>query len=523
MKKIKYILKAAVILGIVFAFVVPVNAMIEKTQPEITRELPYNKLFKTLNLNPGWVEQASGFWEASRGIRYMDAVNETIAWAVGYDGSGGNIYQTIFTKTINGGDLWQADLIFSDINYGLGNICALDGETAWAAVFATGTQDDKCGIYKTINGGYSWVHQFLGPYSFANNVWFFNENEGVCCGDLLDNYFEVYTTSNGGTTWNRVPLTNFSGVSVATDEAGWTGCIDGFGDTVLFGSNKGKVFKSDDKGHTWVGSDTGMGASGLNPGVNEIAFKDINNGLVAHDNGITYDLYKTDNGGTNWQPVTYTGIAYSAGLSYVPGTANTYISTGAVSGTSGASYSIDGGITWVDYPEVLGIQLLSCEFVEGGIGWAGSFNEDELNGGMYKYIPGEEPDLECTGNLVWQEVKAGSTVYGEFTVSNIGTGLLNWEVDTKPEWGTWTFNPENGELSGSDSVIVNVTLVAPQKKKSEFTGTIKIINSDDPTDFCEIDASLTTPRARTINGFNLLQWILQKYPNMFPIIRSIFA
>ena len=250
MKKIKYILRAAVILSIVFAFVAPVTSLSSNIERLSIKESLINPLVR----GGVWIEQASGFWEPSRGIRYMDAVNDSIAWAVGYDGSGGGVYETIFTRTVNGGDLWEADIIFGDTGYGLGNICALDCETAWASVFSTGTQDDKCGIYKTTDGGVSWAHQFLWPYSFANNVWFFNENEGVACGDLLDNYFEVYTSEDGGTSWTRVLQQNFSGVTVTPDDMGWTGCIDAFGDTVLFGTYKGNVFKSDDKGHTWVGS-----------------------------------------------------------------------------------------------------------------------------------------------------------------------------------------------------------------------------------------------------------------------------
>ena len=60
------------------------------------------------------------------------------------------------------------------------------------------------------------------------------------------------------------------------------------------------------------------------------------------------------------------------------------------------------------------MQLLDCDFIEGGIGWAGSFNEDEFTGGMWKYTPGEpEPDLDFvfTGG-------SGLTV----TIKNIGTG-----------------------------------------------------------------------------------------------------
>ena len=131
------------------------------------------------------------------------------------------------------------------------------------------------------------------------------------------------------------------------------------------------------------------------------------------------------------------------------------------------------------------------------------------------------PDLDCSGSLTWTDVKAGSTVTGDFQVSNIGDAgsLLNWKVDTYPSWGTWTFTPSNGTgLAQGSSVTVDVSVVAPPEKKSEFTGKVKIVNSDNAADFCEIDVSLTTPRVRTNN---IILRILDRFPNALPILRYI--
>ena len=414
MSKKNKILKAAIVIAIALAFLLPgaaiagnINTMhIKNTQsPAPTRD-------------GGWVEQASGFYEQSIGINYLDAIDENVSWAVGYDGApGSGMYKTWFTKTSNGGELWEADTVFSTENYGLGNICGIDGDTAWTAVFySAGNQNDDCGIYNTSDGGNTWNHQegpLQGSASFANNVFFWDEDNGMCQGDLRDEYFEVYTTNNGGVDWTRVPEVDFTGDAPVSGEAGWTGCINVIGDTVTFGTNKGNIWKSDDRGYTWTVSYTGMPSGGLNEGVNEIAFKDENYGLAAHDNDISYDLYVTSNGGDDWEQITPTGFVYAAGLSYVPGTDNMFISTGAAEGSSGASYSVDGGHTWVDYSEMIGTQMLSCDFVEGGIGWAGAFSVDELTGGMWKYTPGEpEPNFDFSFGD-----ESGLTV----TIKNVGT------------------------------------------------------------------------------------------------------
>jgi hypothetical protein len=104
-----------------------------------------------------------------------------------------------------------------------------------------------------------------------------------------------------------------------------------------------------------------------------------------------------------------------------------------------------------------------------------------------------DPDLDCDGSLTWAEVAPGATVTGDFTVSNIGDplALLDWEIESHPDWGEWTFTPESGSVSGSATVDVEV--VAPEDPETEFTGEVKIVNSDDASDFCIIDVALATP------------------------------
>jgi hypothetical protein len=137
------------------------------------------------------------------------------------------------------------------------------------------------------------------------------------------------------------------------------------------------------------------------------------------------------------------------------------------------------------------------------------------------------PAISCEGTLLWEKAKSGATVNGTFLVLNSGEAgsLLNWVVDSYPTWGTWTFTPDSGTgLADGDSVTITVEVVAPAQKKKTFTGKVKLINSDDPTDFCEIDVSLTTPRVRSLTGLNLIiQRIFEKYPNLFPILRHILA
>ena len=134
-----------------------------------------------------------------------------------------------------------------------------------------------------------------------------------------------------------------------------------------------------------------------------------------------------------------------------------------------------------------------------------------------------QPDLMCDGDLSWVDIPPGSTVTGSFTVENIGgsNSELDWEVESYPEWGTWTFDPDGGEdLLEGDSIIVDVEIVAPDEQEETFTGEVVLVNSEIPDDTCIIDVSLATPvNQQVINP--LLQMILERFPNVFPILRNL--
>jgi len=83
------------------------------------------------------------------------------------------------------------------------------------------------------------------------------------------------------------------------------------------------------------------------------------------------------------------------------------------------------------------------------------------------------PDLSCEGSLSWTDVKPGESVTGEITIENIGdpVSLLDWEVESHPDWGTWTFNPESGEdLETGEYQIIDVEVIAPDNPNTEFFG-----------------------------------------------------
>jgi hypothetical protein len=119
------------------------------------------------------------------------------------------------------------------------------------------------------------------------------------------------------------------------------------------------------------------------------------------------------------------------------------------------------------------------------------------------------PDLQCNGNLQWNEINPGSKVQGSLTIENIGSdgSSLNWKINSNPDWGVWSFSPDNGnDLKPEEGPItVNVEITAPNEKNKEFTGQVTIINKDNPLDICEIEVVLITPKPRSYKTNLLFQ------------------
>ena len=67
-----------------------------------------------------------------------------------------------------------------------------------------------------------------------------------------------------------------------------------------------------------------------------------------------------------------------------------------------------------------------------------------------------------------------------------------------------------------------VTVTAPNQKQQEFTGRIRIENTEDSSDYEYIDVVLTTPRNKVLQN-NLVLKLLEQFQNMFSLIRHLLT
>ncbi|MDP8268079.1 MAG: carboxypeptidase regulatory-like domain-containing protein [Candidatus Tenebribacter davisii] len=410
-----------------------------------------------------WADQNSGFPNASTGINSMIAVDTNIVWAAGYDGSGSTIPYQIVTHTTDGGTNWTATQIDTAPTDGdVAMIMAIDANKAWVPIH-TGTPQ---GIYYTEDGGANWVHQesatfnYVNPQSqlvsFPNVVHFFNENDGFAQGDPVEGYFELYTTNNGGTIWTRVAEANIP--APLTEEWGIVGYYDAVGDNIWFGTQKGRVFYSNDKGLTWGVAQTPLGTNDM---YTDVTFKDALHGLAQDKSASsTGTVCETSNGGVTWQAVTHTGTCYTNDMDYVPGTENTYVSTGAATGISGASFSYDGGHNWITFDETDAVQFLATSWINVTTGWAGCFNDQNNPGlfGVYAYTGDLTPQPMGTISGVVSDLDTGTLLVN--AIITLGTNTTTTDFDGEFEMlvdvGTFDFTCEllGFDTYSEDDVVI---------------------------------------------------------------------
>ena len=214
-------------------------------------------------------------------------------------------------------------------------------------------------------------------------------------GDPIDGEFEIYITNDGGYDWIRVAAGNIP--DPETDECGIISYYSAVGNKAWFGTTKGRVYRTSDKGLHWDVSTTSLAGKEV-----DVAFADQYHGLAQDKSEDTKGvLSETFDGGITWSSVSITGQVGTQDLCYVPGTGNTWVSTEAGS-AKGVFYSYDGGHSWARFAGTNACQYFAVDFVSNSHGWVGGYNESSTRGGVFRFLgafPGQE-SLSPVSNLL---------------------------------------------------------------------------------------------------------------------------
>ncbi|MFY9225443.1 MAG: YCF48-related protein [Blastocatellia bacterium] len=196
-------------------------------------------------------------------ISKLKFLNEKVGWAWGGGKKDSAVEQEgVFIRTVDGGKNWQK--IEYPFEGEVKSMFFLNEKIGWAS-------NNKSGLYKTDDGGQTWVKQTDDvTRPFINGIAFANEKVGSIVGDSY-----IGVTDNGGQTWKKVKLQGvyLNDVYWVNEKVAWA-----VGD-------KGKVMYTENSGQKWesVASDL------LEPeyaNITKIRFFDANTGWAYGNNGV---------------------------------------------------------------------------------------------------------------------------------------------------------------------------------------------------------------------------------------------
>jgi photosystem II stability/assembly factor-like uncharacterized protein len=332
--------------------------------------------------SPDWTTlQNTNFPTTSAGLILMDVVDVNTVWGIGNYGTNGRP-SNLYTTTNNGGTSWTTGPFMADTNtYQISNIEGVDAMTAWVAIFDKAIGKGK--VRNTTNGGTTWtdvtpVGSFTNASSFADFVCFVTPSTGIVVGDPVGGEYEIWKTTNAGTSWSKITGPNIPN-PLSASEYGLTDSYFSLGNTIWFGTNLGRVYKSTDAGSTWTVSAAMAGITE----VSRIAFTDANNGLCAGSTGSASNLMQTTDGGATWLNM---GVPLNCGFNDIAPITGTNWFASVSNPSLTMAYTMDNGANWIDWGS-MNIGYLQIGFANNNVGWAGTFSDASSVGvgGVYKY------------------------------------------------------------------------------------------------------------------------------------------
>ncbi len=397
--------------------------------PMLQSQDPLNALLgnNSVGYTP-WVNHITGL-PSTYYVQAVRAVDSNIVWGIAglYDKAKFAVHST------NRGATWTCDTIkIAPTLFCSSGIYALDASRAWLLMHNHSALAGG-GVFRTTNGGVTWNEDttaFKTKNGWADFIHFFDANNGVCVGDPQTGYFEIYTTSNAGASWSRVPEANIPAPN--SGEYAIMNQYTAAGNSLWFptsASGTGRIYRTTDKGVTWSVVVHPQCATDWWP---TIEFQDENVGL---GNGQLGEIMKTTDGGVTWTMASTPsklGIAY---LAYVPHTSGMYVgsfwrpeSALVQPALYGTVYTTDGGANWTIAHTGYGVGGY-VDFFNGSTGWAtGETNniyEWRFPGGRYT---GVHPD-----SLAFVMLEAGlSTDTNTVDFVNHGTDAVTLSSIVSP-------------------------------------------------------------------------------------------
>jgi photosystem II stability/assembly factor-like uncharacterized protein len=271
-------------------------------------------------------------------LRGLSVVNERIVWASGTRGT--------VIKTTDSGKTWNVMTVPGAEKLDFRDIEAFDENTAYILSIGEGGSSR---IYKTTDGGAAWKLQFqnTNPKAFFDALACWDKKNCIAMSDPVDGKYLLMKTVDGE-NWKQMDTGKMPPAKDGEAAFAASGtCLITQGKNNAFivsGGKAARVFRSTDRGGTWMVSDSPIVSGTQGSGIFGIAMRDARNGVIVGGNyekpaEINDNLAFTADGGKVWAAGKGPG-GFRSGVAYIK--AKTIITVGA----SGSDISYDGGALW---------------------------------------------------------------------------------------------------------------------------------------------------------------------------------
>ncbi len=452
-----------------------------------------NTLLKTTNGGTSWEKLNSGLTlSTNQYVHFKNAFfwDNNFGWVVGYSGftTGGNI-QGVILKTTDGGNTWSSQLLGTFLT----SVTFTTQQKGWI-VGAQGS------IFITLDGGTTWNNQTSGTSNLLYDIAFKNENDGITVGigtvlttsdggvnwvkkevssstlysvsylssgtAFIAGGGKLYKSNDNGTNWS---IQNDS-IPFGVDRLFFNSSLKGW-----YSASQGEgigIAKTTDGGVTWIkktytrnieklfilknplriwgmqwqgvvhspdGQKWKFMENSLIKNMQDIWFKDVNNGWIVGGYNFQNNMLRTTDGGNSWGLQNNNVVQNFNSIFFVDTT------FGWAAGTNGTVIqTLDGGQTWGLQSTPTVAHLYGIAFANREVGYA-------VGRGTYGAHIGKNVVLKTyNSGLLWNVIYIDSLksqlkkiiCFDENTILITYGDKLSRSVDGGISWST-IFNRSN--------------------------------------------------------------------------------
>jgi len=233
-------------------------------------------------------------------------------------------------------------------------------------------------LYQYNNENLKLVYKEEHKKVFYDTMAFFDKQNGIAMGDPTEDCLSVIITKDGGETWQKLPcnlLPKTEDGEAAFAASNGNIAIYGTNAWLVTGGKRARVFYTPDMGLTWKVYDTPIIEGGQMTGIFSVDFYDSKNGIIfggdwGDKNNNTANKAITNDGGKTWQLIADSdGPGYKSAVQYVSDTNGKEV---FAVGSTGISFSNDGGLTW---KKVSSEGYYTIRFVNKNVAWLAGNNK----------------------------------------------------------------------------------------------------------------------------------------------------